>query len=127
MTYNFSDKTVSYFFHNIYGDADELLASKPENVINIPFGWTEPVEENRQHVLHNLDATVSGLPSLAFWVEEYQFERFDEVYKENVTETIPAHWEVLDIDRGIEKPWTWTKVQAKIDNWKLDQSRHINA
>ena len=43
MTYDFTDKTVSYFFYNVYGDADSLLASKSENIIGVPFGWTESV------------------------------------------------------------------------------------
>ena len=126
MTYDFSDKTLFYFFHNVYGDVDSLLSSKPSNVVSIPFGWTQAVEENRQSVLTTLNATVSELPSLAFWVDQYQFERFDIVYNENVKENVNAHWEVLSIPRGIEGTWTWEKIQSKIDTWKANKTGSIN-
>lgn len=126
MTYDFSDKTLFYFFHNVYGDVDSLLSSKPSNVVSIPFGWTQAVEENRQSVLTNLNATVSELPSLAFWVDQYEFERFDIVYNENVKENVNAHWEVLSIPRGVEGTWTWEKIQSKIDTWKANKTGSIN-
>lgn len=126
MTYDFSDKTLFYFFHNVYGDVDSLLSSKPSNVVSIPFGWTQAVEENRQSVLTTLNATVSELPSLAFWVDQYEFERFDIVYNENVKENVNAHWEVLSIPRGIEGTWTWEKIQSKIDTWKANKTGSIN-
>ena len=126
MTYDFSDKTLFYFFHNVYGDVDSLLSSKPSNVVSIPFGWTQAVEENRQSVLTTLNATVSELPSLAFWVDQYQFERFDIVYNENVKENVNAHWEVLSIPRGVEGTWTWEKIQSKIDTWKANKTGSIN-
>lgn len=126
MTYDFSDKTLFYFFHNVYGDADSLLSSKPSNVVSVPFGWTQAVEENRQSVLTTLNATVSELPSLIFWVDQYEFQRFDIVYNENVTENVNAHWEVLSIPRGIEGTWTWEKIQSKIDTWKANKTGSIN-
>jgi hypothetical protein len=126
MTYDFSDKTLFYFFHNVYGDVDSLLSSKPSNVVSIPFGWTQAVEENRQSVLTTLNATVSELPSLAFWVDQYEFERFDIVYNENVKENVNAHWEVLSIPRGVEGTWTWEKIQSKIDTWKANKTGSIN-
>jgi len=126
MTYDFSDKTLFYFFHNVYGDADSLLSSKPSNVVSVPFGWTQAVEENRQSVLTTLNAAVSELPSLIFWVDQYEFQRFDIVYNENVTENVNAHWEVLSIPRGIEGTWTWEKIQSKIDTWKANKTGSIN-
>jgi hypothetical protein len=126
MTYDFTDKSVLYFFYNVYGDADSLLATKPGNVIGVPFGWTESIEENRQSVLINLGATVSELPSLAFWVDQYEFQRFDIVYNENVTENVNEHWEVLNIPRNISGEWTWEKIQTKIDTWKANKTGSIN-
>ena len=42
---------MRYFFHNIYGDANDLIASKPQDVQAIPFGWDEQSELGRNQLL----------------------------------------------------------------------------
>jgi hypothetical protein len=63
---------------------------------------------------------------LAFWVDQYEFQRFDIVYNENVTENVNEHWEVLNIPRNISGEWTWEKIQTKIDTWKANKTGSIN-
>ena len=38
-----------YFFHNIYGDAQNLIDTAPEDVICIPAGWSPEAETNRNN------------------------------------------------------------------------------
>ena len=102
---------MRYFFHNIYGDADELLASKPQDVQAIAFGWDEQSEAERNQLLSELNCGVSCLPSLIYWRNAYSYDSLDE-NNQPVTITVPAHWEEIRV-ADIEKPWTWDKIQDK--------------
>ena len=102
---------MRYFFHNIYGDADELIASKPQDVEAVPFGWDEESETNRNRILSELNSSVSCLPSLIYWRNEYSYDSVDE-NNQPVTITVPAHWEEIRVAE-IERPWTWDKIQDK--------------
>lgn len=126
-TYNFEDKTKRYFFHNVYGDEQDLLDSLPENVIPIPFGWTEEVENNRKNVESELIVTAFELPCLAFWTEGYQIVREDEDWTgDPMIENINSHWHLLGIKTKVEKPWTWEKIDATISQWELNKTASIN-
>lgn len=57
---------VRYFFHNVYGDCDNLLNTLPEDVVAVPFGWTPDVEDARNQVLNSLNTSVSCLPSVLY-------------------------------------------------------------
>lgn len=126
-TYNFEDKTKRYFFHNVYGDEQFLLDTLPENTISVPFGWTQEIENNRQHVESSLEVTSFELPSLAFWTEEYQVLREDPDWQgEPMVENINAHWHLLGIKSGIDGEWTWEKINQKISDWELNKTKNIN-
>ena len=66
---------MRYLLHNIYGDADDLIASAPDDVTCVPFGWDAETEAARNALLADLGvAGVSGLPALlverdGVWVE----------------------------------------------------------
>jgi hypothetical protein len=105
------DKTKYYFFYNVYGDAEELLSTKPENVIAIPFGWSEEVENYRNEVLNILDANVSTLPSLLFWGTEFTTINLQE--QELVH---PAKWEEVRV-LSLEKPWNWNDINEVIETF----------
>jgi hypothetical protein len=104
-----ADTTKQYLFHNIYGDADDLIKNKPSNVILVPFGWDEETENNRNTILNELDRGVSCLPSLLFFGKEYI------TYGNNDVERIePAKWEEVRVGT-LEKPWNWADIQLCID------------
>lgn len=90
-----------YFFHNVYGDAKELLATKPDNVIAVPFGWDPETEKKRNEILSYLSTGVSGLPSVLYYMPESTIVTYDSTIK-----TFPAYWaEYTYYNKS--KPWSW--------------------
>jgi hypothetical protein len=95
-----------YFFHNIYGDAADLLATKPADVIALPFGWDDEAEQIRNKILQDIGAGVSGLPSLLTWVGETILTA------PNGTQvTLPPRWVEYRFDSK-PAPWSWGDVPA---------------
>lgn len=88
---------MRYLFHNVYGDADELIASKPNDVVCIPFGWTAEIEEERNKKINELNVVVSGLPSLCY-LEDNQYKEFR-----------------IDM---LNKPWSWESIESAIAQTK---------
>ena len=106
-----ADTNFKYLFHNIYGDADDLIASAPSDVIVVPFGWDEETERKRLEILLDLNTNVTCLPSLLFFGKEYT------AYGENDVERIePAKWEEVRIGT-LEKPWNWDDINACIQQF----------
>jgi len=105
------DKTKKYFFYNVYGDADELLATKPDNVIAVPFGWSEEVENYRNEVLDTLGVSVSTLPSLLFWGTDFTTINLQEQELLH-----PAKWEEVRV-LSLEKPWNWDDINECISTF----------
>jgi hypothetical protein len=99
-----SQRKPRYFFHNVYGDADELLATKPDDIIAVPFGWDGITEDYRNSLLLQLNAVVSCLPCVIYWKEETSYTDSD-----GVTTVIPAHWHEYRFEQE-DKPWTWINV-----------------
>ena len=84
---------MRYLFHNVYGDADELISSKPNDVTCVPFGWSEEIEQERNRLINELNVVVGSLPSLVYSTgQEYKEFRIDDM----------------------EKPWTWEKIELAI-------------
>lgn len=103
------DNTKQYLFYNVYGDADNLIANKPSNVVLVPFGWDEETENNRNNILNELGTNVSCLPSLLFFGKEYT------AYGENDVERIePAKWEEVRVGTLV-KPWNWDDINSCIE------------
>jgi hypothetical protein len=98
--------TNRYFFHNVYGDAADLLAMKPADVIAVPFGWDEATEMQRNMLLQELGAGVSGLPSLLTWLPERQVTA-----PNGTTVTLPAGWVEYRFDSK-PAPWSWDQVPS---------------
>jgi hypothetical protein len=99
---------MRYLFHNIYGDADELIASKPDDVVVVPFGWQPEIEEERNRILNELGTGVSSLPSLLYFVDEYV-----DIISEPEPFTVPAHWKELRIS-DLPKPWSWEQIEEVV-------------
>lgn len=99
---------MKYFFHNIYGDAQTLIDTAEEDVIVIPFGWTEEIEQRRNQIINEIGVTPSSLPSVVY----YKIEQ--EIHHPDGTITIePAQYREFVVDT-LDKPWTWKKIDAKI-------------
>lgn len=63
---------MKYLIHNIYGDADELIASAPNDIECIPRGWSAEEESLLASRLSSAQLSgVSCLPALLEWLPEY--------------------------------------------------------
>lgn len=112
------DNTNIYFFHNVYGDVEELLKNKPENVVSVPFGWTEEAEINRNNILQELNLSVSNIPCLVFWKnEEVILEKTENVLGNLLvipSHTIEAHWSIFDLHSMEKENWVWEKINTEL-------------
>lgn len=104
-----------YFFYNVYGDADELLKNKPENVIAIPAGWTEELETARNNMLAELNMGIGQYPAVVFWKKEQfvpkMFVGTELETKEYYTD---AKWDVIPVGEWPQENWTWDKILSEI-------------
>lgn len=131
---------MKYLFYNVYGDADELISTKPGDVIVVPYGWDEDTETKRNQIIFELNLNgVSGLPCYVFPHSKYKRlipERQDRnlnldqegnvildedgnlTFSEDII-SLPA--EVIDIPSGyfevpiftMERPWSWNEILKK--------------
>jgi hypothetical protein len=93
-----------YLFHNIYGDAKELIETKPDDVICVPFGWDPVTEEKRNTLLQELGVYVSCLPCLVYWKEEHTITHAD-----GFQSVQPTGWYEFRFDQD-KKPWSWDQL-----------------
>lgn len=111
---------MMYLFHNVYGDADELIATKPDNVQAVPFGWTDEIEANRNAILAQVNCSVSTLPALVFEVPEKMVVvgvLVDGVMEDSLAR-MPAHYEEIRIF-DMPKPWNWAAILPIIEGLKV--------
>lgn len=102
---------MRYFFHNIYGDAQELLDTLPADVQAVPFGWTPDVEDARNQLLSQLNATVSDLPSVLF-LRPAHIKQF--LIDGQMTDVqVPEAWNEIRVG-DMSKPWTWQAIDQAI-------------
>ena len=104
-----------YFFYNVYGDADELFRTKPENVIAVPAGWSEELETARNNILAELNQSISHYPGVIFWKKEQlvpkKFVGTDKETKEYYTD---AKWDIIPVGDWLQEEWTWDKILLEI-------------
>jgi hypothetical protein len=117
-----------YFFHNVYGDEQELLDTLPEDVIAVPFGWTPEIEENRNSIINSLGITVSSIPSLFVFIEGHYADKsfFEDTRALFFTDEddrigkdqhfVESQWTKFNL-LNIEKPWTWEKIFEIVNNY----------
>jgi hypothetical protein len=120
------DQNKMYFFHNIYGDEQELLDTLPENIIAVPFGWTPEVEENRNNIINEMNETVSTIPSLLVYVDDHYADKSffpalnllppDDQRIDIQEHLVLAKWTQFDI-LNMPKPWNWTDILNKVNNY----------
>ncbi len=102
---------MTYLFHNLYNEEADLIASAPENVECIPFGWSEEAENYRNLKLEEIGIGVSSLPSVIAWRNEYNVE------VEGVTMTVLAHWEEIRLSDIEKENWNWAYINSIIEGW----------
>ena len=106
-----TDITKRYLFHNVYGDAADLINTKPDDVILVPFGWTAELEDVRNVLIHDLNINgVSCLPSLIFWCPARTITVFNQNGSSVVN--IPEKWEEVTVGY-LPQPWTWQQINAQ--------------
>jgi hypothetical protein len=97
-----------YLIHNIYGDADQLINTKPNDVICIPFGWTPEIENNREELFKSLGLSgVSCLPVLLYYSKGYE-KKFT-IRDKEVFITDPPGWKEFRI-LDMPTPWDWNNI-----------------
>lgn len=95
---------MKYFFYNVYGDADELIKTVPEDVFCVKYGWDKETEENRNTIVSQLGIVPSSLPCLMYYREEKTL-----IFPDGEEFIDPAGWKEVRIC-DIEQPWTWEKI-----------------
>lgn len=113
-----------YFFHNIYGDSQNLLDTKPSDVEAIPFGWDVEAETVRNNKLTELNSEnpefytvgVDALPTLIYWREAWTQEYI--VEENTITQEFPAQWVCLSFSRLFpdQSQWTWENMEQYISD-----------
>jgi hypothetical protein len=103
---------MKYFFHNVYGDADGLIRTAPDDVQVQAFGWDEETEAARDSLLAELDKSgVSALPCVLYWHPEREVPALLEGEAPLV---IPARYEEIRLDE-LDEPWNWGAIDAEIE------------
>lgn len=101
------DTNKRYLLHNIYGDAVDLIATAPADVVCVPAGWDAATEAARNSLFAAMGiGGVSCLPALLHFVPEA-----DTADGEGGTFTVPAHWAELRV-ADMARPWSWAAIEA---------------
>jgi hypothetical protein len=108
-----------YLFHNIYGDADDLIATKPTDCEAIPFGWTPEAEAYRNEKIAQLKCVVSSLPSVIYFQPEYTLTVNNQTNGETNVYSLGNCWNEVRVHE-MPKPWNWTDIQAEINRDKTE-------
>lgn len=108
-----------YLFHNIYGDADELIATKPADCEAVPAGWDQAAEDYRNAVISTLDGIdgYSCLPSVIYFQPSYTITVTDETTGQVTVTNCGNAWTEIRVE-VMPKPWNWTEIMAIINEDK---------
>lgn len=105
-----------YLFHNVYGDADHLINTAPNDVECIPAGWSPEIEEARNNKINLLGiGGVQGYPCLVYWGNEKTVTYTIPGTQETTTRTIAAGWKTLGIYGEGKENWTWSDILNNIN------------
>jgi len=104
VTVDTQKKKPIYLFYNVFGDANELLKTKPNSVTAVSFGWDKETESKCDAVLDEIDLQVSSVPCIAYWDEHRTVPNLD-----GSTYTFEPHWRMAAFDHDA-KPWSWNQM-----------------
>lgn len=120
------DQNKIYFFHNVYGDEQDLIDTLPSNVVSVPFGWTTEIEENRNSILSEIGENISTIPCIFVYINEHYADKSFFPLLENLSEDDPrksiqehlvlAKWTHFDI-LSMPKPWNWVDILHKVNTY----------
>jgi hypothetical protein len=113
-----------YLFHNVYGDADDLIANKPSDCVTVPAGWDEAAEANRNQIIASLDGFkgFSCLPSVVYFQPAYQLTVTDTATQETKITDLGNSWTEIRVE-DMPKPWNWVSI---LDVINADKNRTIS-
>lgn len=110
-----------YVFHNIYGDAQGLIDTAPENVEFIPFGWTEEIENNRNQLMQELGVGISVLPTAVAWSNNrksiFKIKNPNTNLIETITHDLEPGWETISVGLWNTEDWTWQKINKELEKF----------
>jgi hypothetical protein len=93
------NRMSKYFFYNIYGDSEELLASKPDDVIAVPYGLNEEAEYARHLLIARTGIIITYIPS---------------IFTEVTDEDGKTLWKEFRFNNEM-KPWSWDQVNNVVE------------
>lgn len=115
------DRSKLYFFHNVYGDEQNLLDTMPANVVAVPVGWTEEVEAARNEILdamvvdgEGIGGRYSTIPDVLYFRPSFTKTELDADGQPIIIE-VNAHWASLRLD-VTNLPESWDIIEARIEN-----------
>jgi len=115
------DTNIIYLFHNIYGDAQQLIDTAPENVEFIPFGWTEDIENYRNEKIQELNIGISVLPTAVAWNSNrksvFKIKNPNTGLLETFTHNLEPGWETISIGLWGLENWTWEKINKELEKF----------
>lgn len=106
------DTNKKYFFHNVYGDAQTLLETKPDDVVSIAWGYDENTETIRNNYINDLGISPSCLPSLIYFKPSWDEETY--IAEQLTTITHPASWIELRFKEISKNNWKWEYINSII-------------
>lgn len=106
------DLDKKYFFHNVYGDAQSLIDSAPDDVVLVPWGPDEATETTRNGYISDMNIAPSCLPSVMYYKSAWTEET--EIAGEPYTQSFgPAWTEVRLVDINKDN-WNWEYINSII-------------
>ena len=111
-----------YLFHNIYGDAQNLIDTLPADVEAIAWGWDVATETAREEKLAELNnPNIPELPCLAYYRNAYSVDQTNPMTNEVLTFNHPADWFGLGFNQinDNEDTWTWEMMEQFITDNNL--------
>lgn len=116
-----ADTSKIYLFHNVYGEENWLIETAPENMIAIPFGWTEEAESNRNAVLDDMGLPgITTVPCVVVWNPATKatmtFLDPETEKKKTIEFDRSPFWEEIPFGMWDKNEWNWEKINQAIAN-----------
>jgi hypothetical protein len=92
-------RTTRYLVVNSHDKNNPMIASAPDDVVVVEYGWDAASEAWRNQLMADLGVSISALPSVIAWRDAY------DVTDEDGTRTVPAGFAVHAIRDRRDYEW----------------------